>query len=91
MVTASPLVIPAGNTSGNMVITLAATPWSTRTFTATLSAPTNAALGTATHVVTVPAAQEETSNSTLNQCGLGSGLTVLLLMFGLIALRWRRD
>lgn len=43
MVTASPLVIPAGNTSGNMVITLAATPWSTRTFTATLSAPTNAA------------------------------------------------
>jgi len=60
VVTASPLVIPAGNTSGNMV-------------------------------VTVPAGQEETSNSKLNQCGLGSGLTVRLLMLVLIALRWSRD
>lgn len=92
VVTASPVVILAGNTSTNIIITLAATPWSNRTFTATLSSPVNASLGIATQVVTLPAVPDPSSNSPASKCGLGSGLTAMLLMaFALLALRWRRE
>src|SRR5262249_5287827 len=47
-VTANPLVIPAGKTSGTITGTLLADPGSNQTLTITLSAPTNATLGSIT-------------------------------------------